>query len=84
MNIALVGFEVEGRAAFAYWSNLGAHITVCDQDFQKNVPDGADKQLGENYLKNLTVSMLFGVRPALIRRLFWMKIRTLPIKLRRP
>jgi len=53
MNVAIVGFGIEGRAAFTYWSQLGAHITVCDQDPQKQVPDGADRQLGDDYLKNL-------------------------------
>lgn len=70
MNVALVGFEVEGRAAFAYWSKLGAQITVCDQDFRKNVPDGAGKQLGENYLKNLgrfdAVWRTAGINPQII------------------
>lgn len=70
MNIALVGFEIEGRAAFEYWSRLGAHITVCDADFRKNVPAGADKQLGENYLKNLdrfdVIWRTAGINPQII------------------
>lgn len=53
MNVALVGFELEGRAALAYWQRLGAQITVCDQDAGKAVPDGVAKQLGESYLHNL-------------------------------
>lgn len=53
MKVALVGFEVEGRAAYAYWAKLGAEITVCDQDPNKKVPEGAERQLGDDYLKNL-------------------------------
>jgi UDP-N-acetylmuramoylalanine--D-glutamate ligase len=70
MNVALVGFEIEGRAAFEYWSKLGAQITVCDQDFRKSLPDGVDKQLGENYLKNLdrfdVVWRTAGINPQII------------------
>ncbi|HEY1835530.1 MAG TPA: UDP-N-acetylmuramoyl-L-alanine--D-glutamate ligase [Candidatus Saccharimonadales bacterium] len=70
MKVALVGFAVEGRAAFEYWSRLGANITVCDQDFRKKVPDGAGRQLGENYLKNLdhfdVVWRTAGINPQII------------------
>ena len=53
MKVALVGFEVEGRAAFQYWSNLGAQITICDRDLDKQIPEGVDRQLGDDYLKDL-------------------------------
>jgi UDP-N-acetylmuramoylalanine--D-glutamate ligase len=53
MQVALVGLEVEGRAALAYWQRLGAAVTVCDQDADKQVPAGTDRQLGEGYLKDL-------------------------------
>lgn len=53
MNIALVGYELEGRAAYIYWSNLGAQITICDAAADKQVPDGVDTQLGDDYLQNL-------------------------------
>lgn len=72
MKIALVGFELEGRAAYEYWSKLDAQITVCDQDIGKQVPDGADKQLGPDYLKNLDrfdiVWRTAGINPAIILR----------------
>lgn len=70
MNVALVGFEVEGRAAYAYWSKLGAHITICDQDATKQVPAGAASQLGLDYLKNLDrfdlVWRTAGINPRII------------------
>jgi len=55
MKVALVGFELEGRAAFTYWQRLGADITICDQNPEKihEIPAGIKSQLGEGYLKGL-------------------------------
>lgn len=53
MNVAIVGFEREGRSALPYWLEQGAEITVCDQDPNKDVPVGISKQLGPGYLKDL-------------------------------
>lgn len=53
MKVALVGYALEGRAAFEYWSKLGAEITICDQDATKELPAGVASQLGDNYLDNL-------------------------------
>lgn len=55
MKLALVGFEIEGRAAFSYWQKQGADITICDQNPDKvsEIPAGVQSQLGEGYLKNL-------------------------------
>lgn len=53
MKVALVGYALEGHAAYQYWSTLGAEITICDQDTTKQLPDGALSQLGDNYLDNL-------------------------------
>lgn len=53
MKVALVGYALEGRAAFEYWSKLGADITICDQDATKELPSGVASQLGEHYLDNL-------------------------------
>jgi UDP-N-acetylmuramoylalanine--D-glutamate ligase len=70
MNVALVGFETEGRAAFQHWSKLGAQITVCDRDTGKQVPASAASQLGEDYLKNLdrfdVIWRTAGVNPRII------------------
>src|SRR5260370_39967786 len=72
MEVELVGFEVEGRAAFEYWSRLGAQITVCDQDPHKQVPAEAERQLGDGYLKNLDrfdiVWRTAGINPDVILR----------------
>lgn len=53
MKVAIVGFGTEGRSALPYWQERGAEVTVCDQDERKDLPDGVDRQLGVNYLKNL-------------------------------
>ena len=53
MKIALVGYALEGLAAYEYWSKLGAEITICDQDTTKELPNGVASQLGDAYLDNL-------------------------------
>lgn len=53
MNVALVGFALEGRAALEYWQRLGAQVTICDQDTDKQLPSGVARQLGERYLQGL-------------------------------
>lgn len=44
---------MEGQSALPYWLEKGADITVCDQDPNKDVPEGVKKQLGADYLDNL-------------------------------
>jgi UDP-N-acetylmuramoylalanine--D-glutamate ligase len=53
MNVALIGYEVEGRAAYKYWHKRGANITICDIDPDKDVPQGVPSQLGSDYLHDL-------------------------------
>lgn len=53
MKIALLGFAGEGHAAYEYWSHDGNKITICDRNPDVILPQGADSQLGEDYLKNL-------------------------------
>jgi UDP-N-acetylmuramoylalanine--D-glutamate ligase len=52
MNIAILGYGLEGRAAYHYWHD-GNDITVCDQNPELQVPEGVNTQLGPNYLNNL-------------------------------
>jgi len=70
MNIAIIGFGVEGQAAHKYWTDQGASITVCDQDASKTVPSGTATQLGSDYLKNLSrFDLIFrsaGISPDII------------------
>jgi UDP-N-acetylmuramoylalanine--D-glutamate ligase len=53
VKVAILGYELEGRAALRYWQKLGAEVTVCDQDAAKEVPADVPTQLGPDYLKNL-------------------------------
>jgi UDP-N-acetylmuramoylalanine--D-glutamate ligase len=53
MNIALLGFDVEGRASYEYFRANGDSITICDQDAGLEVPADAESQLGDGYLENL-------------------------------
>ncbi|HLZ14794.1 MAG TPA: UDP-N-acetylmuramoyl-L-alanine--D-glutamate ligase [Candidatus Saccharimonadales bacterium] len=53
MNVAIVGFAVEGQAAYRYWHKQGAIITICDQNPNVHVPSGVASQLGPDYLHDL-------------------------------
>lgn len=53
MKIAVLGFGVEGRAAYEYWAKDGHELTVHDQDESVQLPAGARSRLGKDYLKNL-------------------------------
>ena len=53
MQVAIVGYGIEGRSALPYWLGKGADITVCDQDEQADVPQGVAAQLGPDYLNDL-------------------------------
>jgi UDP-N-acetylmuramoylalanine--D-glutamate ligase len=52
MNIAIIGFGLEGKAAYDYWKD-GNEITVCDQNQATAVPEGIAARLGDDYLQNL-------------------------------
>src|SRR5579875_3326015 len=52
MKIAIVGYGVEGQAAYDYWRENN-EITICDQDDNLVAPAGARTQLGTAYLRNL-------------------------------
>jgi UDP-N-acetylmuramoylalanine--D-glutamate ligase len=54
MKIAIVGFDVEGKATYDYLVALGGHeITVCDQNTAVQLPAGVASQLGDSYLDGL-------------------------------
>lgn len=53
MKIAIVGFDTEGTVTYEYFKAQGADITICDQNPDISVPDGASSQLGDTYLDNL-------------------------------
>ncbi|MCA9324566.1 UDP-N-acetylmuramoyl-L-alanine--D-glutamate ligase [Candidatus Saccharibacteria bacterium] len=54
MNIAIVGFSVEGRATYDYFARQGGHrLTICDQDTSLQLPEAVQGILGDAYLDNL-------------------------------
>jgi UDP-N-acetylmuramoylalanine--D-glutamate ligase len=55
MKIAIVGFDVEGKATYEYLKAMGGHeLTICDQNTSVEVPAGATGKLGEAYLEGLS------------------------------
>lgn len=70
MKVGIIGYEVEGRAAYSYWQKLGADITICDRDTTKEIPQGVASQLGERYLENLDQFDIIvrspGIHPSII------------------
>lgn len=53
MNVALLGFDLEGHVSYDYFKSRGDSITICDQNTEIIVPDGVASQLGEHYLDDL-------------------------------
>jgi len=53
MNVAILGYDVDGGSSAGYWHHLGANITICDQKTDLLLPAFANSQLGETYLDNL-------------------------------
>jgi UDP-N-acetylmuramoylalanine--D-glutamate ligase len=53
MKIAILGFDIEGRANYEYYSAKGHELTILDQKTDLDMPGGAESVLGENYLNNL-------------------------------
>lgn len=53
MNIAIVGFDREGRASYEYFKHDGHQITVCDQNASLAIPEDVEAQLGPHYLDDL-------------------------------
>jgi UDP-N-acetylmuramoylalanine--D-glutamate ligase len=70
VQVAIIGFALEGQSAYNYWQKQGADITICDQDTDKQIPAGATAQLGSDYLKNLdrfdVIMRSAGINPHII------------------
>jgi UDP-N-acetylmuramoylalanine--D-glutamate ligase len=70
MKVAIVGFETEGKLSYEYWRAKGAEITICDQNPDKEIPDGVATQLGDGYLQSLdrfdVIVRTAGLNPNLI------------------
>ncbi|HVX23748.1 MAG TPA: UDP-N-acetylmuramoyl-L-alanine--D-glutamate ligase [Candidatus Saccharimonadales bacterium] len=53
MNVAILGYDTEGRVSYDYYRKLGHDVTICDQKTDLAVPAGAATVLGESYLDDL-------------------------------
>jgi UDP-N-acetylmuramoylalanine--D-glutamate ligase len=53
MNIAILGYDVEGRASYEYFKAQGHQLTICDQNPDITVPGGVPTVLGDGYLDDL-------------------------------
>ena len=53
MKIAILGYDVEGRASFDYFATKGHELTICDQNPDLEVPKGVPAILGSDYLDDL-------------------------------
>lgn len=65
MNIAIIGFDLEGTSTYEYFKNQDHQITICDQNHDTAVPDSTLSQLGDNYLDNLDIFDLIVRTPGL-------------------
>ncbi len=53
MKIAILGFDLEGRSSFDYFTAQGHELTICDQNPEVKLPPGVASVVGDNYLDNL-------------------------------
>lgn len=54
MNIAILGYGKQGASAAEYWAEDSVNsITVCDENENAEIPEGFEKRLGKDYLKDL-------------------------------
>ncbi len=53
MNIAILGFDRQGRSAFNYWNKPENTITICDQNYVDDTPPGVPTRFGGDYLNDL-------------------------------
>jgi len=58
MQVAIVGFGLEGQSALDYWQRQGADITICDQNTDLQLPANVHGQLGAQYLHDLECNAL--------------------------
>lgn len=54
MNVAILGYGVDGKSAATYWYKLGATITICDESPDIELPIYAKPKLGSDYLSGLS------------------------------
>ncbi|MEJ0073360.1 MAG: UDP-N-acetylmuramoyl-L-alanine--D-glutamate ligase [Candidatus Saccharibacteria bacterium] len=53
MKVAILGYASQGVSAYDYWKAKGDEATICDTREDLELPEGALRQLGPNYLNDL-------------------------------
>lgn len=53
MQVAILGFAGQGKAAYEYWDSADNQLTICDRSEETEIPDDVPARLGVDYLKNL-------------------------------
>jgi UDP-N-acetylmuramoylalanine--D-glutamate ligase len=53
MKIAILGYDVEGKASYDFFSGGTDELTILDQNPDIEVPEGTESVLGGSYLENL-------------------------------
>ena len=66
MKIAILGYDVEGRASFEYFSARGHELAIRDRNLKLVVPDGIPSVLGDDYLDDLDQYDLLVRTPGLL------------------
>jgi UDP-N-acetylmuramoylalanine--D-glutamate ligase len=70
LKVAILGYGMEGQAAYRYWNKQGADIAICDSNASVTLPDGVKAKLGPSYLEDLDDFDLLvrspGIRPDVI------------------
>jgi UDP-N-acetylmuramoylalanine--D-glutamate ligase len=72
MKIAIVGFDLEGRATYDFFvhQDAGHEITICDRKLDLAIPEGTASVLGDAYLDDLDrfdlIIRTAGMKPSII------------------
>lgn len=53
MRVAIIGFDTDGRVSYPYFVARGDDVTICDQNPNVEVPEGARARLGPSYLDDI-------------------------------
>ncbi len=65
MNIAILGFGLQGRSVYEFYRSDQNNITVCDQIVPDNLPSDVKLKTGDRYLTNLDQFELIFRSPAI-------------------
>ncbi len=69
-KVAILGYGIEGKSAYDYWTRHGAKITIHDAKTDLKLPANVDSVLGDDYLQNLDGYDLVVRSPGILPHLF--------------